>query len=159
MFKVGDTVRLMTKHLNWPGVDLLGKVFKPKYVGPFTIKWINKHKIVVELEWSDPSIKIHPVQPISRVEILKRDTRTTRSDQMYLEPEIVDGKEHFEIEKIVNRRLLRSRGRIIGYSYLVKWASYPSSHNLWLPESHLRDSDAGDLVDDYDKAHPRDVRL
>ena len=78
---------------------------------------------------------------------------------MYLEPEIVDGEEHFQIEKIINRRLLRSRGKVTGYSYLVKWASYPSSHNLWLPETHLRDSDAGDLVDEYDKEHPRDAKL
>ena len=74
VFKVGDTVRLMTKHLNWPGVDLLGKVFKPKYVGPFTIEWINKNKTVVKLAWSDPSVKIHPVQPISRIELLHKDS-------------------------------------------------------------------------------------
>ena len=85
VFKVGDTVRLMTKHLNWPGVDLLGKVFKPKYVGPFRIKWINKNKTVIELKWSDPSVKIHPVQPISRIEVLKPDTRATRSENL-LEP-------------------------------------------------------------------------
>ena len=95
VFKVGDTVRLMTKHLNWPGVDLLGKVFKPKYVGPFTIKWINKNKTVVELEWSDPSVKIHPVQPISRIEVLKPDTRVTTSDEIYLKPELRNGDKYF----------------------------------------------------------------
>ena len=155
VFKVGDTVRLMTKHLNWPGVDLLGKVFKPKYVGPFTVKWINKNKTVVRLEWSDPSVKIHPVQPISRIELLRKDTRPTRSGEMYLEPEIRDGDEYFQIDKLVARRPLRRQGRIIGYSYLVKWLSYPSSHNLWMPEAHLRENDAGDLIDDYDREHPR----
>ena len=48
----------------------IGKVFKPKYVGHFTVDWINKNKTVVKLVWSDPSVKIHPVQPISRIELL-----------------------------------------------------------------------------------------
>ena len=86
---------------------------------------------------------------------MRKDTRETRSGEIYLEPEIRDGDEYFQIEKLVDRRPLRSRGRVIGYSYLVKWLSYPSSHNLWLPESHLRESDAQDLMDEYDNKHPR----
>ena len=105
--------------------------------------------------WSDPSVKIHPVQPISRIELLRKDTRKTRSGEIYLEPEIRDGDEYFQIEKLVDRRPLRSQGRVIGYSYLVKWLSYPSSHNLWLPEAHLKESDAQDLMDEYDTKYPR----
>ena len=155
VFKEGDTVRLRTKHLNWPGVDLLGKHFKPKYVGPFVIKRIMPNKCAVELQWNEPSVKIHPVQPVSRIEIYKPDTCPTRTDEMYLEPEIRDGEEYFQIEKLVKRRPLRSRGQTIGYSYLVKWLTYPSTYNLWLTEHNLREQDAGDMMDDYDAQHPR----
>ena len=59
-FTTGSKVMLKTKHLNWPGVDLLGKHLKPPKIGPFKVIKLNKSKTAVELEF-DNETKVHPV--------------------------------------------------------------------------------------------------
>ena len=150
-FGVGDKVMLRAKFLNWPGVDLLGKHFKPPNVGPFTV--IKMTKTNVTLEWNKPGLRIHPVQPINRVFKYHEDTSsyrrhlTTQRDPPPVS-DVVD--EEYEIEKIVARR---RRGKAGRFEYLVKWKGYSTFHNMWLPESELES--ASRLVQNYNRKFPK----
>ena len=98
---------LRAKFLNWPGMDLLGKHFKPPNVGPFTVTKLTKMNVT--LEWNKPGLRIHPVQLINRVFKYHKDTLsyhrhlTTQRDPG--PPPISDvADEECEIETIVARR-------------------------------------------------------
>ena len=147
-FKVGDMVMLKSKHLNWPGVDILGKHLKPAQVGPFKVVKMNQSKTAVELEWDNPRSRVCKVQPVSRCIKFRPDTRSTRKGRnvqptrMYNE----EGEEVFEIDRIVGRR---ERGQKT--FYLVKWKGYTSRQNTWEPKDSLIEAGQGELLRGFDK--------
>ena len=47
-------------------------------------------------------------------------------------PEIVDGEEHYEIERILDSRLTCDR-----LHFLVKWKGYGYEENSWIPKEDL----------------------
>uniref|UniRef100_H3G5Q0 Chromo domain-containing protein n=1 Tax=Phytophthora ramorum TaxID=164328 RepID=H3G5Q0_PHYRM len=48
-------------------------------------------------------------------------------------------------------RILKRRGRIGHYQYLVKWRGYPEDQNTWESGSRLSE-DCADLVDAYERS-------
>ena len=54
------------------------------------------------------------------------------------EPIVVDGTAEFEVERILAHRDHRGHAR----EYLVHWAGYDSSEDLWLTESDLHNAPA-----------------
>lgn len=74
----------------------------------------------------------------------KSDTHmecSQHSDHSYLQPEIVDGVEQYEIEYIVQKKFNK---------YLVKWKGWPSSQNTWEPKTSLA-QDVPDMVREFDE--------
>ena len=51
---------------------------------------------------------------------------------MLLAPVAIDNKTEYVINHIVHHR-----GRPRHYQYLVRWAGYDKSEDMWLPESEL----------------------
>ncbi len=49
-------------------------------------------------------------------------------------PDLVDGKEEYEVERVINSRRF-GRGRQV--QYLVHWKGYPESDDQWIPWSDL----------------------
>ena len=47
-------------------------------------------------------------------------------------PEIVDGEEHYEVERILDSRFTRDQ-----LHFLVKWKGYSYEENSWIPEENL----------------------
>ena len=95
-FKAGSRVMLKSKHLNWPGVDLLGKHLKPPKIGPFKVIRLNKSNTAVELEF-DHETKMHPVQPVSRCKLLWRIPVTGKSSSHLQKP---SQKKEMRLEKL-----------------------------------------------------------
>ena len=59
-FKAGSQVMLKYNHLNWQGVNLLGKYLKPPKIGQFKVIRLNKYKTAVELEFDRKTLREKP---------------------------------------------------------------------------------------------------
>jgi hypothetical protein len=62
------------------------------------------------------------------------------------EPVEVDGKEEYEVEKVLDSRMHRKK-----LQYLVSWKGYPGQDS-WEPEANLANSK--DFVAEFHKRHP-----
>jgi len=83
-----------------------------RFVGPYKIKRIISSN-AVELELPK-SIKIHPVVNISRVCLYKPQTEGQK--KIPPKPVIIEGEEKFEVEKILNKRIVQGKEK-----FLVRW--------------------------------------
>ena len=135
-FQVGDQVLLSTTNLK---VDDRARKLTSKYIGPFTIK--NKiSDVVYELELPTLLNRIHPVFHVSRLRTYHNaDTQFPSRTQTSTRPlpELLDGEEAWEVEKILDERV-RRRGRNSTIEYLVKWKNYPLHESTWEPSRNLR---------------------
>ena len=148
-FKIGDSVMIKSDHMNWPGVDLLGKHLKPPFIGPFKVKGFNSTKTAAKLEWDNPRIRVHPTQPVSRCQKYEADKCAYRKGNRPQPPSnLVDEEDeaYDEIEKIVGKKLIR--GNIY---YLIKWVGYHSRHNTWEPAHHLIEQGCRQSINEYEK--------
>ena len=143
-FREGSQVMLKTRHLNWPGVDLLGKHLKPPKIGPFKVVRLNKSHTAVELEF-DHNTKVHPVQPVSRCELFVRDTRDREVKLAPPRTFTEEGDETGEIESIVGKKIRRGET-----FYLVKWKGFHSRFNTWEGAQHLVNEGCQESIDDYE---------
>ena len=49
-------------------------------------------------------------------------------------PDLIEGEEEYEVEKIVNHR---HSGRSQTLQYLIKWKGYPEANNTWEPADQV----------------------
>jgi hypothetical protein len=143
-YKEGDLVWLEAKnlHTSHPTAKLA-----PRRYGPFPVTKVISH-VVYQLA-IPPTWKIHPVFHAS---LLLPYTETPEHGPNFTRPppDLVDGLEEFEVEKILDSRRRRRQ-----LQYLVKWKGYPDADNTWEPAIHLH---APDVVQDFHAAHPSAVR-
>jgi len=85
------------------------------FVGPYKVKGIISSN-VIELELPK-SIKIHPVVNVSRIQLYK--PQVERQKKIPPKPVIIKGEEEFEVEKILNKRMIREKEK-----FLVRWKGY-----------------------------------
>jgi hypothetical protein len=145
VFKKGDQVWLSTAHLN---LDDRARKLTPKYTGPFVIEEV-KSPVTYKLTLPPSLSRIHNVFHSSQLKPYYVD------DGQYIArprisrppPEIIDGEEMWEVERILDHRTRRvGRGTVV--EYLVKWLGYPDSDNLWVPSTGVH---ASDLVQEYQR--------
>ena len=79
------------------------------FVGPYKVKEIVLSN-AIELELPK-SIKIHPVVNISRVRLYK--PQVERQKKIPPKLVIIEGEEEFEVEKILNKRMIRGKENVI----------------------------------------------
>ena len=79
------------------------------FVGLYKIKGIVSSN-VIELELSK-SIKIHPVVNVSRVQLYKPQVEGQK--KIPPKPVIIEGEKEFEVEKILNKRTVRGKGKFL----------------------------------------------
>jgi len=65
---------------------------------------------VIELELPK-SIKIHPVVNISRVQLYR--PQVERQKKILPKQVIIEGEEEFEVEKILNKRMVRGKKKFL----------------------------------------------
>ena len=80
-----------------------------RFVGLYKIKGIVSSN-TIELELPN-SIKIHPVVNVSRVRLYKSQVKGQK--KIPPKPVIIEGEEKFEVEKIINKRMVRGKERFL----------------------------------------------
>jgi hypothetical protein len=147
-YSPGDQVYISTKHFKLAGPKKLHEPF----VGPFTVlRHVGPNAIEVNLtkEFS----RRHPVFPISLTKPHKNVTEDrfpNRSNNPAPIPDLIDGEEEWEIEKIVKHRLQNAKNKRGPKEYLVRWKGFDESEDLWLPESSF--SNAPEVLQAYLKS-------
>ena len=108
-YRVGDLVLLSTKDLKWQMKERRSEKLIEHFIGPYKIKGIISSN-VVELELPK-SIRIHPVINISRVRLYKPQVKGQK--KILLKLVIIEGKEEFEVEKILNKRIVQEKEKFL----------------------------------------------
>jgi len=108
-YRVEDLVLLSTKDLKWQIKGRRLEKLTECFVGPYKLKGIISSN-TIELELSS-SIKIHPVVNISRVCLYKPQVEGQK--RTLPKPVIIEGEEEFEVEKILNKRVVRGKKKFL----------------------------------------------
>ena len=122
-FAVGDSVLLSSRHLNLPG----SRKFKPRWVGPFQVTArIGRSSYMLYMQ-----SRFSRVHPVFHVSLLKRHQPGGSSDAPP-DPVEVDGELEYVVEAIVGHRGTSARRQ-----YLIRWAGYDASEDMFLSEHDL----------------------
>ena len=128
-FEIGDKVWLEARNLRR---NVVTPKFAPKRKGPFKIK-----KVLSTLSYQldlPKSWKIHPTFHISLLSLYK-ETDTHGPNYIRPPPELVNGEEEYEVE-----RILKHRGHPKRHQYLIRWKDYEADEDSWIPEKDLGNS-------------------
>jgi len=104
-YRVGDLVLLSTKDLKWQIKGRRSEKLTEHFVGPYKVKGIVSSN-TIELELPK-SIKIHPIVNVSRVWLYKPQVEEQK--KIPPKPLIIERQKEFEIEKIINKRMIRGK--------------------------------------------------
>jgi len=145
-YKVGDLVLLSTKDLKWQMKGRRSEKLTEHFVGPYKIKGIISSN-VVELELPK-SIRIYPVVNVSRVQLYKPQVEGQK--KIPLKPVIIEGEEEFEVEKILNKRIVWGKEK-----FFVQWKGYTVEGDTWESRENLEN--AKELVKEFEREYREEV--
>jgi len=66
-------------------------------------------------------------------------------------PVIIEGEEEFEVEKILNKRMVRGKEK-----FLVRWKGYMAEEDTWENKENLEN--AKELVEEFEKEYREEVK-
>ena len=118
-----------------------------RFVGPYQVKKIILTN-AIELDLLS-TVKIHLVVNVSRVYRYKDQVKGQREEQP--SPVIINEKEEYEIEKILNKGKFRGKDR-----YLVQQKGYTAEEDTQELRENL--GNAQDLVDKFEEEYRESVR-
>ena len=138
-YAVGQRVLLRTEYITWTGLNEAGRHFKQPYIGPFIISKVLSHGRAYQLDFGDLDIRIHPVQPVSRLELYNDSAQEPLPlPQMITE----EGQPLFEISQIVSHKVVRGVEQ-----YLVRYSGYGPEHDAWVKSTEM--TNAADMIAAY----------
>jgi len=140
--KVGDLVISSMKDLKWQMKGRRLEKLTEHFVGPYKVKGIVSSN-AIELELPK-SIKIHPVVNVSRVRLYK--PQVERQKKIPPKPVIIEGEEEFEVEKILNKRMVREKEK-----FLVRWKGYTAEGDTWESRENLENME--ELVEEFEREY------
>jgi len=120
----------------------------PRQYGPFKVA-TKISDVAYRLTLPD-TWKIHNVFHMS---LLMPYKETDKYGLNFLEPppDLIDGKEEWEIEKILKHQTYQKKKQ-----YLIQWKGYAPAHDSWIDESGLH---ALELLADYKKQLVRQILI
>jgi Reverse transcriptase (RNA-dependent DNA polymerase)/RNase H-like domain found in reverse transcriptase/Integrase zinc binding domain/Chromo (CHRromatin Organisation MOdifier) domain/gag-polyprotein putative aspartyl protease len=140
-YKPGDKVWLLSSNIR---TERPHKKLDWKRLGPYLVlERIGTQAYRLQLP---PSLKVHPVFHVSLLDRYNESEIPGRV-QPPPPPVIVDNQPEYEVEDVLDSRILRNR-----LYYLVKWKDFPISDNSWEPASHL--ANCPDLVALFHQRYP-----
>ena len=148
-YKVGDQVWLEGRHLrtNQPTAKLT-----PRRHGPFPIVQVMSpvnYRLKLPPQWS--------IHDVFHTDLLTpyRETSAHGANYQRPPPDLVNGVEEFEVEKVLDSRRY-GRGRKL--QYLIKWKGYPDSDNQWVNWDDAKES--LDAIRDFKRSNPdREIHI
>jgi len=117
-----------------------------RFVGPYKIKGIISSN-AVELDLPK-SIRIHPVVNVSRVRLYKPQVEGQKKTPSKLV--IIEGKEEFEVEKILNKRMVWGKEK-----FLVRWKGYTAEEDTWENRENL--GNVKELVEEFEREYRKEA--
>ena len=140
-FQKGDKVWLEARNLKR---SIPNPKFTPKREGPFSITKVLSpitYQLRLPKTW-----KIHPIFHASLLTPYKENSVHGRNFPTP-PPDLIDGEEEYEIEKILCHRDSPS-----SRMFLIRWKGYSAEEDSWIPERNLKH--ARSALEDYKKLHP-----
>ena len=141
-YNVGDQVWLEGKNLriNQPTHKLA-----PRRYGPFKVTQVMSpvnYRLELPTQWS--------IHPVFHIDLLTpyRETITHGANYQRPPPDLVNNKEEYEVETVLDSRKF---GRRRCLQYLIKWKGYPDSNNQWIDKD---DVSADDKVWEFKTSNP-----
>ena len=128
-FSTGSQVWLNSKNIK---TTRPSKKLDYKKLGPFKI--LEKIGLVAYRLQLPPTMNIHNVFHVSLLEPFQENNLASRPLPK-LSPIIVNDQQEFEVEAILDSRLIHRQGQ-----YLVHWKRFATSEATWEPASHLINS-------------------
>jgi len=114
-------------------------------LGPYTVeRQVNSNAYKLRLPHS--MRRLHPVFNVVKLSPAPEDPFPTRKSNPPPPPEIVDGEEEWEVEEILDSRVVRKK-----LKFLVKWKGYGREDNSWEDSADVH---APELVQEFYKRHP-----
>jgi len=108
-YRMGDLVLLSTKNVKWQMKGRRSEKLTEHFVGPYKIKGIISSN-AIELDLPK-SIKIHPIVNVSRVRLYTSQVKGQKKVPPKLV--IIKGEEEFEVEKIINKRIVWGKEKFL----------------------------------------------
>src|SRR6266404_4874335 len=144
-FKEGDQVWLEGQNIQ---TSHLTTKLAPKQYGPFPITKVLgpvTYQLHLPEQWS--------IHPVFHVDLLTPYEETEFHERNFEQPlpDLIDGEEEYEVERIVNSRCFGHRHQV---QYLVHWKGYPESDDQWILWSDLN---APELLTEFQKENPNAV--
>jgi len=139
-FKKGEQVWLDGWNLK---ICYLSQKLAPKWEEPFTITEVLglvTYHLKLQNQW-----QIHNILHTSLLSPY-HETEMHGLNFMKPPPDLVEGKEEYEIETIMSHKKCGP-----GYWYLIKWKGYPISDNTWEPASGFKN--AQEILTEYQFTH------
>jgi hypothetical protein len=145
-YKPGDKVYLDGSDIqtNQPSQKL-----SHRYLGPFQIE-SRAGNSAYRLRLPASMKRLHPVFNVVKLLLARPDPVPGRRFPPPPPPEIVDGEEEWEVEEILDSKMMNRKLR-----YLVKWKDFGIEHNSWEPWDNLH---SPELVTDFHRRHPGAAR-
>jgi hypothetical protein len=148
-YKEGDQVWLEGRHLrtNQPTAKLA-----PKRHRPFKVIQVMSpvnYQLELPTQWS--------IHDVFHTDLLTpyRETLTHGANYQRPPPDLVDGVEEYEVERVLDSRRY-GRGRKL--QYLIAWKGYPDSDNQWINWDDAEGAE--DAVREFKRANPdREIHI
>jgi hypothetical protein len=142
-YKEGDQVWLEGRHLrtNQPMAKLA-----PKRHGPFKVIQVMSpvnYRLELPMQWS--------IHDAFHTDLLTpyRETPTHGANYQRPPPDLVDGVEEYEVEKVLDSRRY---GRGCKLQYLIAWKGYPDSDNQWVNWDDAEGAE--DAIREFKRSNP-----
>jgi len=144
-YQIGDLVWLEGRHLRTN--QLMAKL-APRRHGPFKVVQVMSsvnYRLELPTQWS--------IHPVFHTDLLTPYCKTLTHGPNYehLPPDLVDGLEEYEVEKLLD---LWHFGRRRKPQYLVKWKGYPNSDNQWV---NKEDIFAEDTIREFEESNSASI--
>ena len=94
--------------------------------------------------------RLHPVFLVIKLTLALEDPIPGRHASPPPPPVLLDGKEHFEVEQVLDSCMRRGQ-----LQFLIKWKGYGYEENSW---ENKGDVNAPDLITDFYNSHPGALR-
>ena len=141
-YKVENLVMLSTKDLKYQMVGRRTEKLTERFVGPYKIKKIVSSN-AVELELPS-TVKIYPAVNISRIHKYIGQVEGQKKEQ--LAPVIIEGKEEWEMERILNKQQIRGKNK-----YLVCWKGFTAELDTQKGRENLKN--AKEAIEEFEKEY------